>query len=157
MNHFIMSHYIMNNFVRSLAAGLLAASLAGPALAVDTLTSKDAPDLAVPRAMIAAQNWSGARAELGKLINGGVQHADVYSLMGYVTRQLGDYRTSLTFYNKALDFDPNHRAAREYLGELYVLSGDLPKANEQLTVLKRLCPSGCEEREDLEKAIAAKS
>jgi hypothetical protein len=31
----------------------------------------------------------------------------------------------------------------------------LPKAREHLAVLERLCPQGCEEREDLEKAIAA--
>jgi hypothetical protein len=30
------------------------------------------------------------------------------------------------------------------------------KAKEQLAVLAKLCPAGCEEREDLEKAIAAK-
>lgn len=147
----------MNRHLKPLAAGLFAVLFTAPALAVDTLTPKGAPDLAGARAMIAAQNWSGAKAALGKLIDSGVEQADVYNLMGYVTRQLGDYRMSLTFYNKALDFDPDHRAAREYLGELYVLSGDLAKANEQLTVLKRLCPSGCEEREDLEKAIAAKS
>jgi len=31
----------------------------------------------------------------------------------------------------------------------------LPKAREHLAVLERLCPQACEEREDLEKAIAA--
>ena len=45
--------------------------------------------------------------------------------------------------------------AREYLGELYVETGDLPKARDQLAVLEKLCPQGCEEREDLEQAIAA--
>jgi hypothetical protein len=32
----------------------------------------------------------------------------------------------------------------------------MDKAREQLAELVRLCPGGCEEREDLEKAIAAK-
>jgi protein involved in temperature-dependent protein secretion len=45
--------------------------------------------------------------------------------------------------------------AREYLGELYVETGDLSKAREQLVVLTKLCPQGCEEREDLEKALAS--
>jgi hypothetical protein len=31
------------------------------------------------------------------------------------------------------------------------------KAKEQLAILAKLCPSGCEEREDLQKAINAKS
>jgi hypothetical protein len=32
----------------------------------------------------------------------------------------------------------------------------MEKAKEQLAVLNRLCPGGCEEREDLQKAINAK-
>ena len=83
------------------------------------------------------------------------QHADVYSLMGFSLRKTGDYPTALTFYKKALDFDADHKGAREYLGELYVEMGDLPKAREQLAVLTKLCPQGCEEREDLEKVLAA--
>ena len=51
---------------------------------------------------------------------------------------------------------PEH-AAREYLGELYVETGNMEKAKEQLAVLAKLCPGGCEEREDLQKAINAKS
>ncbi|MFX4809720.1 tetratricopeptide repeat protein, partial [Acinetobacter baumannii] len=82
------------------------------------------------------------------------QHADVYNLMGFSSRKMGDYPTALTYYKKALDFNADHKGAREYLGELYVEMGDLPKAREQLAVLTRLCPQGCEEREDLEKALA---
>ena len=43
------------------------------------------------------------------------------------------------------------------LGELYVETGNMEKAKEQLAVLAKLCPGGCEEREDLQKAISAKS
>ena len=75
--------------------------------------------------------------------------------MGFSLRKTGDYTTALTFYKKALDFDADHKGAREYLGELYVETGDLSKAREQLAVLARLCPQGCEEREDLEKALAS--
>ena len=70
-------------------------------------------------------------------------------------RKSGDYPKALTFYKKALDFDAEHKGAHEYLGELYVETGQLPKAREHLAVLERLCPQGCEEREDLAKAIAA--
>jgi cytochrome c-type biogenesis protein CcmH/NrfG len=44
--------------------------------------------------------------------------------------------------------------AREYLGELYVETGETAKAREHLGLLQKLCPQGCEELEDLEKAIA---
>jgi cytochrome c-type biogenesis protein CcmH/NrfG len=68
---------------------------------------------------------------------------------------LTDYATALTFYKKALDFDANHKGAREYLGELYVETDQLPNAREQLAALAKLCPQGCEEREDLERTISA--
>jgi tetratricopeptide (TPR) repeat protein len=125
-----------------------------PALAVDTVTSKDAPDLTSVRAKIKAKDYQAALAELNVLADTH-QHADVYSLMGFSWRRTGDYPTALTFYKKALDFDADHKGAREYLGELYAETGDLVKAREQLAILTKLCPQGCEEREDLEKALAS--
>ena len=133
------------------AAAMLGSSLA---LAVDTVSSKDAPDLASVRSKINAKDYQAALAEL-KILADTHQHADVYSLMGFSLRKTGDYSTALTFYKKALDFDANHKGAHEYLGELYVETGDLPNAREQLLVLTKLCPQGCEEREDLEQALAS--
>jgi tetratricopeptide (TPR) repeat protein len=124
------------------------------ALAVDTVTSKDAPDLTSVRGKIKAKDYQAALAEL-KVLADTNQHADVYSLMGFSLRKTGDYATALTYYKKALDFDTNHKGAREYLGELYVETGDLPKAREQLAVLAKLCPRGCEERDDLERALTS--
>jgi Flp pilus assembly protein TadD len=142
--------------VAACLGGLPAAVVLGPAaaLAVDTMTSTDAPDLVSVRTKIKAKDFSAALAELKSLADA-VQHPDVYSLMGFSLRKTGDYATALTFYKKALDFDPNHKGAREYLGELYAETGDLVKAREQLAVLTQLCPQGCEEREDLEQALAA--
>jgi tetratricopeptide (TPR) repeat protein len=85
------------------------------------------------------------------------QHADVYNLMGFALRKTGDYQQAYTFYRKALDFDPNHKGALEYLGELYVETGQVDKAKENVVRLKELCPSGCEELADLEKAIGGAS
>jgi Flp pilus assembly protein TadD len=106
------------------------------------------------RAKIKAKDYQAALTELNVLADTH-QHADVYSLMGFSLRRTGDYPTALTFYKKALDFDADHKGAREYLGELYVETGDLTKAREQLAILTKLCPQGCEEREDLEKALAS--
>src|SRR5437868_15237363 len=114
------------------------------------MNSKDAPDLTSVRAKIKAADYQGALTEL-KVLADSNQHADVYSLMGYSLRKIGDYPTSLTFYKKALDFDADHKGAREYLGELYADMGDLSKAREQPGVLTHLCPQGREAREDLEK------
>jgi tetratricopeptide (TPR) repeat protein len=127
-----------------------------PALAVDTTSvSKEAPDLTAVRAKIKAKDFKSALADLTGMVDGGVQHADVYNLLGFSLRKTGDYAKALTFYKKALDFDPDHKGAHEYLGELYVETGQLPKAKEHLATLEKLCPQSCEEREDLAKAIAA--
>jgi Flp pilus assembly protein TadD len=141
-------------------AFLLSLALAGAAfgatsaLAVDTITSKDAPDLASVRAKIKARDFKAALAELTPML-ATYQHADVYNLMGFSLRKMGEYKQAYTFYRKALDFDPEHKGALEYLGELYVETGQVEKARENVVLLKKLCPGGCEELADLEKAIAA--
>ena len=140
-------------------AFLLLAALAGAALgatsalAVDNITSKDAPDLTSVRAKLKAKEYKGALAELTPML-ATYQNADVYNLMGFSLRKTGDHKQAYTFYRKALDFDPEHKGALEYLGELYVETGQIDKANENVALLKKLCPSGCEELSDLEKAIA---
>jgi tetratricopeptide (TPR) repeat protein len=141
-----------------LLASVLAAALFGaaPALAVDTITSRDAPDLASVRAKIKAKDFKAALAELTPML-ATYQHADVYNLMGFSLRKTGDYKQAYTFYRKALDFDPNHKGALEYLGELYVETGQMDKAKENVARLRELCPSGCEELADLEKAIGTTS
>jgi tetratricopeptide (TPR) repeat protein len=137
-----------------LAAVLAGAAFgAGNALAVDIVTTRDAPDLTSVRAKIKAKDFKAAIAELTPLLETH-QHADVYNLMGFSLRKLKDYKQAYTFYRKALEFDPEHKGALEYLGELYVETGQVDKAKEHITLLKKLCPSGCEELADLEQAIA---
>jgi tetratricopeptide (TPR) repeat protein len=125
-----------------------------PGHAVDNVISKDAPDLTSPRAKIKAKDFTGALAELTPLL-ATVQHADIYNLVGFSHRKSGDMKQAATFYAKALDFDANHKGALEYQGEMFVELGQVDKAKANLTKLVALCPTGCEEREDLEKAIAA--
>jgi tetratricopeptide (TPR) repeat protein len=123
------------------------------ALAVDTITSRDAPDLTSVRAKIKAKDFKAALAELTPML-ATYQHADVYNLMGFSLRKTGDTKQAYTFYRKALDFDPDHKGALEYLGELYVETGQIDKAKENVARLRQLCPSGCEELADLEKAVS---
>jgi Flp pilus assembly protein TadD len=141
----------------ALAAGLVIAPIlvSGTAGAVDSMSSNGKVDLTSVRAKIKAKNYAAALQELRKLAEDTPQ-ADVYNLLGYTLRKTGDYTTALSYYTKALDLQPDHKGAREYLGELYVETGNIDKAKAQLAVLVKLCSSGCEEREDLEKAIKAK-
>ena len=136
--------------------GLAPALMPAPAFAVDNMESTDAPDLSSVRAKIKAKDYAAALTELRDIAED-TQQADVYNLLGFTLRKTGDFKNSLTYYTKALELQPDHKAAREYLGELYVETGNMEKAKEQLGVLAKLCPAGCEEREDLQKAISAKS
>lgn len=140
----------------SLRSMVLAVALAAtsPALAVDVAPSGNSPDLSAVRAKLAASDFQGAAADLQAMVDAGVQHADVYNLLGFSLRHAGDIRTALTYYKKALDFDPSHRGALEYEGELYVQIGDLEKARDNAARLAELCSAGCEELADLQKAIA---
>lgn len=140
---------------KTLVAAVCAAALllASGAHAVDNVISQDAPDLASPRAKIKAKDYQGAIAELTPLLATN-QHADVYNLLGFSYRKSGDFKQAATFYAKALDFDATHKGALEYQGEMFVELGEIDKAKANLVKLTALCPTGCEEREDLEKAIA---
>jgi Flp pilus assembly protein TadD len=151
-----MVKYVLHSFIGfcSLYAGF-AALTALPAFAVDNIESTDAPDLTSVRAKIATKDYAGALVELRALAEDH-QQADVYNLMGFTLRKTGDYKTSLTYYTKALELQPDQKAAREYLGELYVETGEMAKAEEQVASLRQLCPSGCEELEDLQRSIASK-
>ena len=80
------------------------------------------------------------------------EYADALNLLGYANRKLGDKAKALTYYTKALNLEPKHLGANEYLGELYLEMNDLAKAEERLAVLKNAC-GDCEEYDDLEEEI----
>ena len=82
-------------------------------------------------------------------------NADVLNMLGYAHRKLGRVETAFDYYRRALAIEPRHLGANEYLGELYLETGELDKAEERLGELAIACPSGCEERDELSEAIDA--
>ena len=72
---------------------------------------------------------------------------------GYATRKLGRVDEGIGYYRKSLALNPRYAQVREYLGEAYVIKGDLARAKAQLRAIKRICGTECEEYEDLAKAI----
>lgn len=137
------------------ASVAVALSTTAPAFAVDNLDSNTSVDLTSVRAKIDSKDYKGALAELRDLAEDN-QQADVYNLLGFTLRKTGDFKTARTYYTKALELEPDHKGAHEYLGELYVETGDMPMATEQLAALTKLCPNGCEELDDLKAVIAGK-
>jgi Flp pilus assembly protein TadD len=126
--------------------------LAVPARAVDSEPRQDAPDLTRERALIKEKKFAEARDRLFRVVDTH-QHADVYNLLGFALRKTGDLKNAHTYYAKALDLDPDHKGAHEYIGELHLETGRPEKAKEHHAALVRLCPTGCEERADLEEAM----
>jgi Flp pilus assembly protein TadD len=147
-----------NHLSRLVASAALALAALVPVHAADTGTSYQAPatgdKLAAARTQIAAGQWAAAIDELKKVNDTG--SADWNNLMGYSLRkgQTPDFAAAERYYNEALRIEPKHRGALEYSGELYLMTGDLAKAEQRLAALDRACFLPCEEYNDLKKAIA---
>ncbi|SRR6056297_1961372 len=134
---------------------LVGALTAHPGLAMDgTVVKKDGADLAKARALIKDEKWDAALTELKRLENTIKTDSNVYNLLGFASRKNGAFETSYGFYQKALSLNPENKSAREYLGELHIQRGEMDKAREQAAILAKLCPEGCEERADLDEALA---
>src|SRR5947209_2940345 len=73
---------------------------------------------------------------------------------GYATRKLGRVDEGIGYYLKSVALDPQYAQVREYLGEAYLVKGDLPGAKAQLTAIKRICGTVCDEYQHLAVAIA---
>ena len=69
---------------------------------------------------------------------------DVYNLLGYSHRKLDQLEKAFDYYWKALKLDPRHLGANEYIGELYLRTNNLKKAEEYLAVLDDVCLFGCD-------------
>jgi len=76
-------------------------------------------------------------------------HPDITTYQGYTQRKLGNYDVAKSYYALALAVDPNHKGANEYLGELYVETGEMDKAKAQLAKLEKICSFGCIEENEL--------
>jgi len=107
------------------------------------------------RRLLKGGAYARARDLLRGLVEDGRDSADIHSNLGFALRKLGDLDRAYLHYGIAIDRDPAHRGAREYLGELYLMRGDVAAARRQLAILERLCPEGCEERNELAEAIRA--
>jgi len=132
----------------------LLVGLSLPAAAVDSPPSDALPDLSAIRAVVYSGRYEDAAGQLADL-SATVKHADIFNLLGYSLRNLGRNDEAGRAYAQALYYDPAHRPALEYQGELFITLGDLEKAQANVDVLRLLCPQGCAELDTLEKAVAA--
>ncbi len=154
----------MTQFARALRTLMTAAALATPALAaLPSLAADTTPAAATPasdklanaRALIQQERWRDAITAL-KEVNDS-RSADWNNLMGYSHRKAKtpDIAAAERYYDEALRLDPKHRGALEYSGELYLMLGDLARAEARLAQLNKACTFGCQELKDLRAAVAA--
>ena len=83
--------------------------------------------------------------------------AEALNYRGYATRKLGRLDEGIGYYQRSVALDPRYAQVREYLGEAYVIKGDIASAKAQLGVIKAICGTGCEEYAHLAQAITNRS
>jgi len=115
-------------------------------------TQKD-PQFTQGEEAVKRGNYAEAIRLLEEVVARDERNADAYNLLAYSIRKSGDPARAIPLYEKALAIDPKHRGAHEYIGEAYLMLGDLPKAKEHLAALDKLCFLFCEEYSDLKKAV----
>ena len=111
------------------------------------------PDFAAGKAAIQAKDWNGAIGSLSSAALRDTRNADIQNYLGYAYRHLRQMDPAFKHYARALELDPRHRGAHEYVGEAYLIVDNPAKAEEHLAALQKICLIPCEEVEDLRKAI----
>ena len=95
--------------------------------------------------------YSQAFNKLEKAYKSDKKNPDILNYMGFTSRKTGNFEIAEKFYLQGLSINPNHNGINEYLGELYVQTNRIDKANERLEVLKNC---NCKEYDDLKAIIA---
>ena len=94
--------------------------------------------------------YSQAFKKLNTAYTSDKKNPDILNYMGFTSRKTGNFIEAENYYLKGLDLDPKHNGINEYLGELYVQTNRIDKANERLSVLKNC---NCDEYQELELII----
>jgi Tfp pilus assembly protein PilF len=138
------------------AAGAAFAAGGGGGDSMSTPAKAADPTLERAQAAIAQQDWAGAQSVLRDAVARNPQNADYHNLYAYSIRKGANPDMSLVFkhYNEALSIDPKHKGAHEYLGEAYLMVGNVGKAKEHLAQLDKICFFSCSEFTDLKRAVS---
>ena len=136
-------------------AGLLAS---GSALGMGDPAATEAKDPVLEKVTAATKraDWAAAQGLLKDAVAASPQNAGYHNLYAYSIRKGANPDMNLVFkhYNEALRIDPKLKGAHEYIGEAYLMVGNVAKAKEHLAQLDKLCFFSCAEYTDLKKAIA---
>src|SRR5215510_13896452 len=128
----------------------------GPSLA-DPADDEDAaagdPDYKAGKEALQRKDWPEAIKRFNQAALRAPDNPDVENYLGFAHRNLGQLEPAFKHYKRALELNPRHRGAHEYVGEAYLLVGDLPRAEEHLAALQKICLIPCSEHAELKKQI----
>ena len=113
------------------------------------------PEFAAGKKALVAEDWDGAIAVLESAALRDPRNADIQNYIGYAYRRLRQMGPAIGHYQQALMLNPRHRSAHEHLGEAHLVLGEPATAAQHLAHLEDICLIGCEEYDDLKRAIAA--
>lgn len=136
----------------AIAAGA-AVAVADPYEADPDLATRD-DDYAAGKRAVDQKDWAEAARLFERAAIRNPDHADLQNILGFSYRNLKQYELAFKHYRRAIELDPRHRGAHEYLGETYLMTGDVAGAERHLAALKEICLLPCDELTDLQRAIA---
>ena len=166
----------MTKFTSLITAAALACLIAAPVLGVDSgggssgggssggdtggssgggsrkSNGPAAPSIDRARAAVDGENFQTAHDLLSQITAADPGNADAWNLLGFSSRKLGKMKSAAFAYKNALQINPKHLGELEYQGEMFLMLGELDKAQANLAKLQDLC-GACEEAQDLAKAI----
>jgi Flp pilus assembly protein TadD len=111
-------------------------------------------DYLAGRAALKAGQFGAALGKFYLALRRFPEAADLENELGFTHRKLRQMDKAFEHYKRALEIDPRHRGAHEYIGEAYLMVGDLASAEKHLAALRSICVLPCEELDDLRQAIA---
>jgi Flp pilus assembly protein TadD len=141
------------------SAGLILAFLIGSVTMTTAMSDggykeKNSP-LAPYHELIEAQDYQAAIDMLTAALAEEPDDADLLNLLAFSQRKLKRFDEAMVNYQKALQIEPKHLGANEYLGELYLQLDQPEQAEERLQILDKACFFGCDEYDELKQAIEA--
>ena len=150
----------MSWFARLVRACMLCAALTvwAPIAAADPddtdpdLAKRDA-DYGAGKRAADNKDWATAVRLYERAEKRNPDSADLQNSLGFAYRNLKQYELAFKHYRRAIEIDPRHRGAHEYIGEAYLITGDLASAEKHLAALRQICLLPCEELKDLEREV----
>ena len=115
------------------------------------------PEFAAGKKALLVEDWERAIEVLKSAALRDPRNADIQNYIGYAYRRLRQLGPAIRHYQQALMINPRHRSAHEHMGEAHLVLGEPATAEQHLAHLEDICLIGCDEYDDLKRAIAAQA